>query len=73
MYEHTNTLALNRHSLLYRAQLGDHDKSRAIKGLVVCNSLDVSAIGPTKRCYQPSPEVFISMNISIGKKFKNVT
>ena len=31
----------------YLAQLGLQNKGRGIKGLVVCNSLDVSALGPT--------------------------
>ena len=33
----------------YHAQLGLQDKGRAIKGLVVCNSLGSRALGPAKR------------------------
>ena len=33
----------------YLAQLGLPDKGREIKGLVVCNSCDISAFGPAKR------------------------
>ena len=45
----------------YHAQLGLPDKGRAIKGLVVCNNLDLEAWGLLNGlalgCYQPSPEV----------------
>ena len=34
-------------NLHYQAKLGLKDKGHAIKGLVVCNSLDVSAWGST--------------------------
>ena len=34
-----------------RAQLGLYVKGCAIKGLVVCNSWDVSAFGPTLKVY----------------------
>ncbi len=46
----------------YRAQLGP-DKGRAIKGLVVCNKLDLEPLdllnGLALGCYQLSPEVLI--------------
>ena len=45
----------------YQAQLGLLDIGRAIKGLVVCNSLDLEPWdllnGLALGCYQPSPEV----------------
>ena len=31
----------------YHAQLGHPDKDHAIKGLVICNIMYVSALGPT--------------------------
>ncbi len=52
----------------YCEQLGILDKDHAFKGLVVCNSWDVSAFGPSKRivptsrCYQPSPVVWRKKN-----------
>ncbi len=47
----------------YHAQLGlPKDKSRAIKGLVVCNNRDLEPLdlqnGLAIGCYQPSPEVY---------------
>ncbi len=45
----------------YHAQLGLPDKGRAIKELVVCNSLDLEPWdllnGLALGCYQPSSEV----------------
>ncbi len=45
----------------YNAQLGLTDKSRAIKGLVVCNNWDLEPLdlinGQALGCYQPSTEV----------------
>ena len=45
----------------YHPQLGNPDKGRAIKGLVVCNSWDLEPLdllnGLALGCYQPSPEV----------------
>ncbi len=45
----------------YHAQLGLQDKSRAFKGLVVCNSWDLEPLelvnGLALGCYQPLPEV----------------
>ena len=47
----------------YHAQLGLPDKGRAIKGLVVCNSWDLTPLdllnGLALGCYQPSPDVII--------------
>ncbi len=47
----------------YHAQLGLPDKGRAIKGLVVCNNLDLEHLdlrnGLALGCYQTSPEVLI--------------
>ena len=45
----------------YHAQLGLPDKGRAIKGLVVCNDLDLEPLdllnGLALGCYQLTPEV----------------
>ncbi len=45
----------------HHAQVGLTDKGRAIKGLVVCNSLDLEPWdllnGLALGCYQQSPEV----------------
>ena len=45
----------------YHAQLGLSDKDRAIKGLVVCNNMDLKPLdllnGLALGCYQPCPEV----------------
>ena len=47
----------------YHAQLGLPHKSRAIKGLVVCNNWNLEPLdllnGLALGCYQPSPEVLI--------------
>ena len=47
----------------YHVQLGLPDKGRAIKGLVVCNSWDLTPLdllnGLALGCYQPSPDVII--------------
>ncbi len=42
----------------YHAHLGIPDKGRTIKGLVVCNSLDVSLIGPA---YRSSPTLLSTL------------
>ena len=51
----------------YHTQLELPDKGRAIKGLVVCNNLDLEPldllIGLALGCYQPSPEVLIVLNV----------
>ena len=63
----------------YHAQLGFPDKSRGIKGLVVCNSRYIIAFGPEK---QPEPELIsniscrknrMNMRTFINAKFKNQT
>ena len=50
-------------STQYHAWLGLPDKGRDIKGLVVCNNLDLEPLnllnGLNLGCYQPSPEVII--------------
>ena len=50
------------------AQLGLPDKSRAIKGLVVCNNRDLEPLvlknGLALGCYQPSPEVLLLIVLS---------
>ena len=49
-------------------------KGRAIKGLVVCNNWDVSALGSTikgRHCYQPFADV-LNKYISKEKTEKNV-
>ena len=47
----------------YHAQLGLPDKGRTIKGLVVCNNLDLEPLDLLNDlaldCYQPYPEVLI--------------
>ena len=56
------------------AQLGLAGKGRAIKDLVVCNSLDLESLdllnGLALGCYQPSPDVSLQ-RICIAPKFKN--
>ena len=63
-----NALALNRRNSV-PAQLGLPDICRAIKGLVVCNNLDLEPLdlqnGLDLGCYQPSPEVLILGHVAV--------
>ncbi len=47
----------------YHGLLGLPDKVCAIKGLVVCNNMDLEPLdlqnGLAQGCYQPSPEVLV--------------
>ena len=61
----------------YHAQLGLPDIGREIKGLVVCNNLDLEPLnllnGLALCCYQLSPEVlivFFCLKVYIGARAK---